>query len=130
VAAARTPALLLQIDDVVYDMLEHEEGWEVGDVIEAVERRLDFMVIHGTALYPHEAATRMLTPTFVRQRIQAAVRDIESRVIGMDVREDGESIVLLRQRTSSYAGNDLRSRITRVMLPDDGEFVVTMGIGL
>ena len=71
-AAARTPALLLQIDDVVYDMLEHEEGWEVGDVIEAVERRLDFMVIHGTALYPHEAATRMLTPTFVRQRIQAA----------------------------------------------------------
>ena len=58
-----------------------------------------------------------------------AVRDIESRVIGLGVREDGEPIVLLRQRTSSYAGDDLQSRITRVALPDEGEPVVTMGIG-
>jgi hypothetical protein len=38
----------------------------------------------------------MLTPRFVRQRIQTAVRDIEPWVIGLDVREDSEPIVLLR----------------------------------
>jgi hypothetical protein len=30
----------------------------VADVIETVERRLDFMAVHGTARYPSEATPR------------------------------------------------------------------------
>ncbi|WP_262268891.1 hypothetical protein [Microvirga yunnanensis] len=70
----------------------------------------------------------MLVPEFVQDRIGAAVLDLESRVIRRGVREDGEPLVYVR-RCSAYMGNELDPRITRVSVPDEGEPVMTMGIG-
>lgn len=125
-----SPASLLgEIDDVVHDLLEHEQGWTVRDVVATVERRIDVLVPHKTSLRPDpEVASRMLDPGFVRGRIRAAVLDIESRVIGWSLGEDGEPLVRVRPR-SRYMGNELDARITGVSLPDEGEPVVTMGIG-
>ncbi|MBB3019457.1 hypothetical protein FHR70_002522 [Microvirga lupini] len=122
-------SLLAEIDDVVYDLLEHEEGWTVRDVIASVERRIDVMVLHKTSLRPDpEVSSRMLAPEYVHGRIRAVVKDIESRVVGRGVSEHGEPLVYVRRR-SPYMGNELDARITGVSMPDEGEPVVTMGIG-
>ncbi len=122
-------SLLSEIDDVVHDLLEHEEGWTAQDVIATVERRIDVLALHKTSLRPEpEVASRMLAPEFVRGRVRAAWRDMESRVIGKGVSEDGEPLVYVRRR-SPYGGNEMDARITRVSLPEEGEPVVTMGIG-
>ena len=123
-----SPASLLgKIDDVVQDLLEHEEGWTVRDIIASVERRIDILVLHKTSLGPDpEIASRMLDPGFVRGRVRAAL-DIESWVIGLGISEDGKPLVNVRRRFP-YMGNELDARITAVSLHDEGEPVVAMGI--
>ena len=125
-----SPASLLgEIDDVVHDLLEHEQGWTVRDVIATVERHIDVLVLHKTSLRPDpEVASRMLVPEFVQGRIHAAVLDIESCVIGRGVSEEGKPLVYVRRR-SPYMGNKPDAQITRVSVPDEGESVVTMAIG-
>ena len=79
-----------------------------------MERHIDVLVLHKSSLRPDpEVASRMLDPAFVRGRIRTAVLDIESRVIGRGVSEDGEPLVYVRPR-SRYMGNELDARITRV----------------